>query len=435
MGLLLALLTFAIWGQTTRKVQVAGVVLPPGGLLQMTSPQAARLHRLLVQEGEQVRPNQVLAVLDLSVRSDRGNSADLLNRGIQSRQAALELETRSLQARVMHRQQSLRDRLRSLQTDLEQAQGELDVTQRRLALAEQGLKRDEGLAAQGFLSNAQLQTKQEELLDHQVRERNARRNLEGLRRETVSVEAEIAAAHLEGQTQQAQLDRTHAELAQERAELAARHLQYVTAPTSATVGAITAQRGQSLQSGQNILSLLPGEGASAPPASQFQHGRPNPASAAKPTYIQRAPPVAAATPLQAQLYAPSRAAGFVTPGQDVWLRLHAFPYQKFGMLPGKVTGVSRTPVQPQDLPAGLTHLLLAAAQTQEPLYRITVALHTNVVQAFGQPQPLKAGMTLDADVIQDRRTIWEWVFEPLLAARQRWQIPSNGPSNTSPGGV
>ena len=44
-------------------------------------------------------------------------------------------------------------------------------------------------------------------------------------------------------------------------------------------------------------------------------------------------------------------------------------------------------------------------------------------------------MTLEADVIQDRRAIWEWVLEPLLAARQRWQIPSGVSVNTNRGGV
>ena len=79
--------------------------------------------------------------------------------------------------------------------------------------------------------------------------------------------------------------------------------------------------------------------------------------------------------------------------------------------------------------------LMSAAQAQEPLYRITVALHRDSVQAFGQAQPLKAGMILDADVVQERRAIWEWVLEPLLAASKRWQIPSHTPAGTSPGGV
>ena len=139
--------------------------------------------------------------------------------------------------------------------------------------------------------------------------------------------------------------------------------------------------------------------------------------------------------LQAQLYAPSRTTGFVEPGQAVWLRLHAFPYQKFGMLPGRVSDVSRTPVLPQDLPSGMASALLSAAQSQEPLYRITVALQHHSLQAFGKPQPLKAGMSLEADVIQDRRAIWEWVLEPLIAAKARWKIPSSGTLDTSPGGV
>jgi membrane fusion protein len=37
----------------------------------------------------------------------------------------------------------------------------------------------------------------------------------------------------------------------------------------------------------------------------------------------------------------------------------------------------------------------------------------------GEAQPLKAGLTLDADVMQDRRRIVEWLLEPAIAARRR----------------
>jgi len=29
-------------------------------------------------------------------------------------------------------------------------------------------------------------------------------------------------------------------------------------------------------------------------------------------------------------------------------------------------------------------------------------------------------MTLEADVRQERRAVWEWLFEPLLSVRARW---------------
>jgi len=53
------------------------------------------------------------------------------------------------------------------------------------------------------------------------------------------------------------------------------------------------------------------------------------------------------------------------------------------------------------------------------LYRIKVKLEKQSIQAYGQLQALKPGMTLEADVLQDRRKIWEWVLEPILAVTNR----------------
>lgn len=437
LALVLALVAFAILGQATRKAQVAGVLLPPGGLLQLTSPQTASLKSIQVNEGQAVKKGQLLAVLELGGYSDKGPTATLLQQNLQARATALQAESRGTQAQAQQREQALRDRLRSLQRDIIQAQGELEATQQRVRMAQANVARDQGLSVQGFLSAAQLQTRQEELLEIQTRERSAQRSLEALSREAQSVQAEIDTTRLQAHTQQAQIARTQATLAQESTELDARHLLHLVAPSPAIVGAVSVHPGQSLQSGQTVLSLIP----LTHPASG---SRPRIAAGSESLPIQEeALPLQAehfqtqrfdTAPLQAQLYAPSRTAGFVEPGQAVWLRLHAFPYQKFGMVPGSVAEVSRTPVLPQDLPSGMASALMSAAQSQEPLYRITVALQRDSFQAFGKAQPLKAGMSLEADVIQDRRAIWEWVLEPLLAAKARWKIPSNAPSNTSPGG-
>jgi membrane fusion protein len=278
------------------------------------------------------------------------------------------------------------------------------------------LSRDETLAAQGFLSTAQVQTRQAELLDLQARERQARRNLEALRREAQSVSAEIEAVRLQANIQQAQLDRVRAGLAQEGTEISARSLVHLSASTAATVGAVAVRQGHSVLAGQTVLSLLPARQEGGRTATAVL----SPQSNAIGQFAEEP-----AAMLQAQLYAPSRSAGFVAPGQQVWMRLQAFPYQKFGMLPGEVTEVSRTPVQPQDLPAGMAQALMTAADAQEPLYRITVDLHRSSLRAFGQAQALKAGMVLEANVVQERRAIWEWVLEPLLAVNKRWNIPSD----------
>ena len=89
---------------------------------------------------------------------------------------------------------------------------------------------------------------------------------------------------------------------------------------------------------------------------------------------------------------------------------------------GVVKAVSATPINPQELPAGQSAALLQAAQSNEPLYRIKVAIDAQSISAYGGQQGLKAGMALDADVVQDHRSIVEWLFEPILAAGTRWKI-------------
>ena len=121
--------------------------------------------------------------------------------------------------------------------------------------------------------------------------------------------------------------------------------------------------------------------------------------------------------LQAQLFAPSSAIGFLRPDQKVQLRYQAFPYQKFGHQSGAVVQVSRSPLQATEL-AGLP-LQAAAGGSAEPLYRITVRLDQQSVAAYGQAQALSPGMQLEADVLLDKRRLIEWLFEPVLGIAGR----------------
>lgn len=47
---------------------------------------------------------------------------------------------------------------------------------------------------------------------------------------------------------------------------------------------------------------------------------------------------------------------------------------------------------------------------------------------------LKAGLTLEADVLQERRKVWEWVLEPVLAARQQVKVLNADPNKVREGG-
>jgi membrane fusion protein len=113
---------------------------------------------------------------------------------------------------------------------------------------------------------------------------------------------------------------------------------------------------------------------------------------------------------RAYLFVPSEAIGFVRVDDPVLLRYRAYPYQKFGQYQASVVSIARTALSANELSA--SGIQSASSHTY---YRITVALKSQTVTAYGKPQPLEAGMTLQADILQDRRRLYEWVLEPLYS--------------------
>ena len=97
-------------------------------------------------------------------------------------------------------------------------------------------------------------------------------------------------------------------------------------------------------------------------------------------------------------------------GAPVLLRYHAYPFQKFGHGRGRVNSVSRTALAPSEL-----NTTPGLGSTAEPLYRITVELSNQSVMAYGHPEALQVGMQVDADIMQERRRLYEWVLEGLYS--------------------
>lgn len=237
------------------------------------------------------------------------------------------------------------------------------------------LAKQEELGRAGFISELALQQKKDELVDLEVRLAAVERQQTGLHRDIATSEDELRQLPNRTGSQLAGLDRALAGLNQESIEVQVRDRYAVTAPMDGTVTAITGEPGQSAGN-QSLATLLP-----------------------------------AGSELEARLYLPSRAIGFVEAGQAVRLRYQAYPYQKFGQYAGRVIAVSRSQLNPNEALPNIP----AIVQAPEGQYRITVKLDAQHVTAYGKPQALVAGMVVEADIVQDTRRLIEWVFEPLFS--------------------
>jgi membrane fusion protein len=164
------------------------------------------------------------------------------------------------------------------------------------------------------------------------------------------------------------------ELAKQRTQIEGQRQMAVNAPVAGKITAVTVNIGQRIDPGKPLFSILPNS-----------------------------------SNLQANLYLPTRSIGFLETGQNVNISYEAFPYQKFGTYSGRISQIAGSVIMPGEPVSGLTF--------QEPVYKVTAALESQHVEAYGKEIPLRAGMILSADVILDKRSLFEWLLEPVYSLK------------------
>jgi membrane fusion protein len=373
---------FLVEGRYTRKAHVTGYLIPDRGVLRLVAPQPGIVAESHVVEGRAVHKGDVLFVLAVDSASLSGDTQAAV-------QASLGARRRSLQEAARHDAQLRQEQLAGLdrqiadmRVELTQLDADARLHEKLIANKQEDLDQYESL--RDYVSAAHLRAKRSDVLDAQTKLQALRLKRATQQRELGVLEARRREEPLRGLAAAGEIEREIALLAGTTAENAAKQTVVIRAERDGVVTAVLAEPGQSVTPASALASLLPADAQ-----------------------------------LQAQLFAPSSAVGFVRPDQKVQLRYQAFPYQKFGHHAGQVLQVSRTPLQAAELAGLPLPEALKGATSAEPLYRITVTLDRQAVQAYGQAQPLAAGMQLEADVLLDRRRLIEWIFEPLLSVTGR----------------
>ena len=352
-GLAGLVVAFFVWGTYTKRSTVVGQLTPDSGLIKVHVQQPGVILEKRVSEGQPVTAGDVLYVVSSERRSStQGDTQANISMNVKARQRSLRAELASTRQR--------------LQAELSNIDDQIRVQRIQIQLAEDLLARYTVLAEQGLVSQVVLQEKQGEALAQQAA-------LQSLERNRLSVAYDLRA-------QVAGLERDIASAEQELTESEARRRLVITAPESGTATAVVAEVGQVVDTERPLASIVP-TGAKQ----------------------------------EAHLYVPSRAVGFVKRGDPVLLRYQAYPYQKFGHHRGIVATVSRTALVSHELIGTSMPPSGGAGIANEPLYRVTVDLESQSVDAYGQTQPLQSGMLLEADLLQDTRRLYEWILEPLYS--------------------
>lgn len=381
----LALLLVIFFGyfETTRKESIHGILIPTAGVIRVFPSQAGVIKEIRFKEGQFVRDGEILFVVSSERSTSEPRSAEaLVSELLVQRRDSFYTELEQTKAQLEQRRAALQQRTLDLHREIERLDKQAVIQQHRIALSEQTLGRFTQLQVTNYISIAQLQEREAELLDQRQRLLEIERIRSTTQRDLASTRAEEKDITMQALRDENSLRRNVSTLEQDLTENTARRETVVRARQSGTITTIAANLGQTVATTTSLASILP-EGSN----------------------------------LEAEMYVPSRAVGFIKPGMTALLRYQAFPYQKFGQHPARVREVATTSITPQELSASA--VTMSGTAQSEPVYRVRLKLDQQAVPAYGTTMPLRSGMLVDANVILERRKLYEWILEPLFSISGR----------------
>lgn len=358
-----------------RKETVVGYLTPSAGTARIFAPQPGTISAVHVAQGQHVEEGQPLfSVAVEQIASDgRDVNASIL--------ATLERQLQSLLQQIGAEEQRgvserarLTEQIRSLTAELGDIATQIGLQRERIAVVERLVASAAQLSNRGLISEVDQRRREEALLEQRL-------SLSAMSQQHTARQGQLSEARFNLEqlptvtAERVQALRNQLASAEQRAaEVEGRRAFIVRAPISGRVSSLQAMAGQPADPRRLLAQIIPGE-----------------------------------SHLQAELFIPVRAIGFVEPGQVVRILYEAFPYQHFGTYRGRVLSISQTILNASDVVGPVT--------LPGPAYRAIVTLERPDVDAYGKRVPLQPDMLLRADVILERRTLVDWLLNPLLSAR------------------
>ncbi|WP_034885987.1 HlyD family efflux transporter periplasmic adaptor subunit [Ensifer aridi] len=369
------ILVFLSIAQYSRKETVLGYLTPASGTAKIFVPHQGFIKKIYVEEGQEVEEGAALLMVSTAQVAADGEDVnasllqilslqrDLINQQVTAEERRSATERERLNALIM-----------GIGSEISHLEAQRTLQDKRVELFESFVSAAAQLKAGGAMADLELSRRQEAALEQRQKLNSLDQQL-AERRNQLS-EARYTLEQLPIVTaEKIHVLRNDLSTTEQRVtEVNARRAYVVRAPTSGRVSTLQATVGQIADPERMQLEIVPLDAS-----------------------------------LQAELFFPTRAFGFVRVGQEVRILYDAFPYQKFGSYRGKIEKVSKTILTDKEV--------FGPIALQEPAYRVTATLEQPHVNAYGQRISLQPDMLLKADVILEKRSLINWLFDPLLSAR------------------
>jgi membrane fusion protein len=368
-------LCFLSIAQYARKETVIGYLTPTFGTAKIFVPQQGFIKELQVKEGQEVAEGDPLLTVVTSQITADGNDVNATvlaelaqQRDVIKRQIAAE------ERRTASEHDRLASTIKGIEVETAQLEDQRKIQNERLKLSESFVSSGATLSASGALPAIELKRRELAALEQKQNVASLDQQITARRTQLTDARHTLEQLPIVATERIRVLRGDLSGIEQRVAEVNGRRAYVIKAPTSGRVSTLQATVGQIADPRHMQLEIIPLDST-----------------------------------LQAQLFFPTRAFGFVRPGQQVRILYDAFPYQKFGTYRGNVTNISHTILTGNETTGPIA--------LKEPAYRVTVGLERPDIDAYGLKMPLQPDMLLKADIILEQRSLMRWLLDPVFSAR------------------
>jgi membrane fusion protein len=335
------------------------------------------LQSLEIKEGSVVTKGDRVATVFVDASSGEGEFGSLTGLTALEDQRANMLVKRRLGTADTNQEQSRLTKALALSKQEQTMLEDQVILQKEVEASAQGLfDLLAPVVADGYVTKAEFERRRQSLLQEQQRQLQLRQQLTQNLAQQSEHRVKLTKLKLEEGSRDAELAISLAALDQQRAKLRADVDYAVLAPTSGVVTSLQASIGRSVDAKQPLFTVVQ-------PGQEFE----------------------------AELYVPTRSAGFIRPGQEVRIMYDAFPVQKYGSFGGHVRSVSSAISMPGELDTPV--------KLEESVYRVRVTIEAAEKASLRPQLGLQVGMTLQASIVLERQNLWRRLMAPLVSVRGR----------------
>jgi len=367
---------FLIYGTYAQRENVSGYLIPDTGLVKVYATNSGLVTEVHVSEGDHVIKGDLLLTISTKKTNNQSSDVDalILEKLEENKKIT---QNKMLEQKHLNAREDIQygDQIAGLNKEIKLIKISIKAHREKYKVSQNQLKRLEQLLAKSYLKKSDYITAQEHDVDIKLRLDEARQQLGAKKNQLLEAENLMSQLPIKASIKLAEYNQQLSDLEQKILEIKGRRTYTLRSPSSGRVTAIQASLGQRVKD-RPLLTILPED-------ARFK----------------------------AELFIPTRAIGFIKPGQPVLLRYSAFPYQRYGLYKGAIDKVTEVILSPEELQVPV--------KLEEPVYRVSVTPEKQKISAYGRQFELQAGMLLEASIILEGRSLGEWLLAPIYSLRGR----------------